>query len=332
MGSERALGHGRQYTARLMSDPLATSLPPKSPGPRPQALDAPAVLHHGRRLARAETPPWLHAELARRMAERLSIIKLQPRRVLQWSAFLGASAGALAEAYPAAEQVWVEPLPALQERSLALSKPGWLQRLRRQPPVKVLGPQEVAALQAELVWANMGLHASLDLPQTLAQWHGALAVDGFVMFSCLGPDSFVELRPLYRSLGWGRPAPDWWDMHDIGDLLVGAGFADPVMDQERIDLNWADGEALLGDLRALGGNLAPERFAGLRGRAWRHRLVETLEEGLRGADGRLHLSLEIVYGHAFKPVPKIRLSAESHVTLDEMREMVRQKIRDADKP
>jgi malonyl-CoA O-methyltransferase len=111
-------------------------------------------------------------------------------------------------------------------------------------------------------------------------------------------------------------------MHDIGDLLVGAGFADPVMDQERIQLTWAQADDLLKDLRLLGGNVAPERFVGCRGKTWHQKLLQALET-LRRPDGRLHLSLEIVYGHAFKPVPKIRVSPETSLTLEQMRAMVR---------
>ena len=281
------------------------------------------MLRQARRLAGAETGPWLHAEVAQRMAERLAIIKLQPQRLLQWSAFIGHSGSALSDAYADAEQVWVEPTPALLERSAAATKRGWLQKLKGAPKIQVCAPGGVVDGQVQLVWANMALHACVDVPQTLAQWHAALAVDGFMMFSCFGPDSFVELRPLFAKHGWGRPGPDWWDMHDIGDLLVGAGFADPVMDQERITLTWGDAQALLKDLRALGGNVAPQRFAGLRGRAWRQSLLAALES-LRGPDGRLRLSLEIVYGHAFKPAPKLRLEPETRVSLDQMRDMVRQ--------
>jgi malonyl-CoA O-methyltransferase len=303
-----------------MSDPAA--FPPTTPPARPQQLDPVALLRQARRLAGNETPPWLHAEVAQRMAERLPVIKLQPRRLLQWSAFLGASAAALADAYPQAEQIWVEPMPALRDRSAAAGRRGWWQALQRRPQTSVLMADQPVATPVELLWANMALHACADIPATLAQWHAALAVDGFVMFSCFGPDSFVELRPLYAGLGWGRPAPDWWDMHDIGDLLVGAGFADPVMDQERITLTWASTEALLCDLRALGGNIAPQRFAGLRGRGWRTALLQALE-ALRGSDGRLRLSLEIVYGHAFKPVPKLPLQAQTQVSLQQMRDIVR---------
>ncbi len=266
--------------------------------------------------------PWLHQEVAQRMAERLSLIKLQPKQILQWQGLLGGGAKALAEAYPQAEHCHVELTADARARSQALHKRGWWQALRGDAPVRVEAPEALKPGQAELVWANMGLHASPDLMQTLRSWHAALAVDGFVMFSCLGPDSFKELRAIYAQQSWGPSAPQWWDMHDIGDLMVEAGFADPVMDQERLNLTWADPESLLKDLRALGGNYAPQRFASCRGRSWRAALLAALE-GLRDADGRLRLSLELVYGHAFKPTPKIRMSAETSLSLEQMRAMVR---------
>lgn len=289
--------------------------------PERQQIDARALVHQLRRLARTDDPPWLHAEISRRMAERLPVIKLQPERVLQWSAFLGGSGADLRQAYPQAAQLLVEPVPALRERSLAQHK-GWWQVLRGAAKPSVSLPQQAGEGVAQLLWANMYLHLSPDPEALLKLWHRALAVDGFVMFSCLGPDSLRELRPLYEALGWGLPGPEWIDMHDVGDMLVGAGFADPVMDQERITLTWDQPERLLADLRALGGNLSPARFAGLRSRAWRGRLLQALED-LRGPDGRLQLSLELVYGHAFKPVPKLKMAAETRVSLDQMRTMVR---------
>lgn len=319
-----------------MADPLT---PPRTetsaaalsaPAARPQDLDANALRRQARRLAGLAQTPWLHEEVATRMAERLAIIKLQPTRVLQWSGLLGGGEAALLAAYPQAEHRVIEPDAALAERNQALHKRSWWQNaLGRGAAVQVQGPEAMAGLkstpeqdQVGLVWANMALHAESQPPQALAAWHGALQVDGFLMFSCLGPDSFVELRQLFERQGWGRAGPDWWDMHDIGDLLVGAGFADPVMDQERIQLTWAQPADLLKDLRMLGGNVAPERFAGCRGKTWHQRLLQALET-LRRPDGRLHLSLEIVYGHAFKPVPKIWVSPEASLTLEQMRAMVR---------
>lgn len=290
--------------------------PTSNKGPRPQDLDGAAVRHHARRLARRAEPPWLHAEVARRMAERLSFIKLQPARVLDTSPALGASAEVLRAAYPQAECLWHESDAVLAQRADQARARGWWQRLRG------ASSGQVAALPAQpavnLLWSNMALHACTDLPSVLGAWQASLAVEGFVMFACLGPDSFIELRRVYAREGWGRHAPDWWDMHDIGDLLLQAGFADPVMDQERLRLTWADPESLLADLRALGGNLAPTRFAGLRGRVWRQRLADGLES-LRDAEGRLALTLELVFGHAFKAPPRLTVAAETHVSVETLR-------------
>jgi len=255
------------------------------------------------------------------MIERLAVIKVQPERVLQWSAFLGDSHQRLVETYPKAVQVCVEAVPELAERSREQHARGWLAKLAGRAEVEVVEPSALASESAQLVWSNLELHAHADLPALIERWHKALAVEGFVMFSCFGPDSFRELREVHAREGFGPAGPEWWDMHDVGDLLVQAGFADPVMDQERITLTWGDAETLLRDLRALGGNLAPARFAGLRTRAWRQRYLQALES-LRGADGRLALTLELVQGHAFKPQPKLRVAAQTEVSLDHMRQML----------
>lgn len=302
-----------------MSEPVPT--PTSNKGSRAQDLDAAALRRHARRLARADPAPWLHAEVARRMAERLPLIKLQPARVLDASPALGASSELLRLAYPKAELLWHEAEPALAERAERDRAPGWWGRLRGASTGRM--PALPARPEVELLWSNLALQACADLPAVLSAWQASLAVGGFVMFSALGPDSFVELRALYAQQGWGRPAPDWWDMHDIGDLVLKAGFADPVMDQERLRLSWASPESLLADLRALGGNVAPARFAGLRGRAWQRRLVAALD-ALRGADGRLALSLEIVFGHAFKAAPKMAVAAETQVSVEAMRAALRQ--------
>lgn len=301
-----------------MSEPVST--PTSNKGPRPQDLDAAALRHQARRLAKAEQPPWLHAEVARRMAERLTYIRLQPARVLDASPALGASAQLLRLAYPGAEMLWNEGDAVLAARAAQARALNWWRKLSGASTGQV--DALPARPAADLVWSNMALHACADLPALLGAWQASIAVGGFVMFSCLGPDSFIELRPLYARNGWGRPAPDWWDMHDIGDLVLKAGFADPVMDQERLRLTWASPESLLADLRALGGNLAPARFAALRGRDWQRRLLAQLDT-LRDAEGRLALTLELVFGHAFKAAPRLAVAAETHVSVDAMRASLR---------
>jgi malonyl-CoA O-methyltransferase len=295
--------------------------------PQPSAtqrhLDVANVRASLGRLARAEQAPWLHAEVARRMAERLSIILAKPKAILEWWGFAGAGDGVLAEAYPDAQRYVVEPTQALLARSRrAAESPWWSVRHWRGSRPEVVMPDEVAAGSVQLVWANMMLHASVDPGLLIARWHRALAVDGFVMFSCLGPDTLRELRDLYQRLGWPPAMADFVDMHDIGDMLVHAGFADPVMDQETLTLSWPSPQALLTELRSIGGNASPDRFAGLRTPRWRDRLLNELA-ALVQPDGRIYMRFEVAYGHAFKVAPRIPVSAQTTVSLDDMRELVR---------
>ena len=290
---------------------------------RGRGLDAGGVDAALRRMALAPQPPWLHGEVARRMAQRLDIIRLKPSLIVDWWGFSGAGSEVLQRTCPNAKRVTCEPTSALAERSrLAAQRPWWSpSRWGAHAPDALLDsaamPQGV-----QLVWANMMLHAVDDPPALFERWHKALEVDGFVMFSCLGPGTLRELHEIYRRLGWGAPTQEFVDMHDLGDMMVHAGFADPVMDQEVLKLQWSSPQALLAELRTLGGNVSPGRHAGLRTQHWRARLLGELE-ALRAPDGKISLGFEVAYGHAFKPAPRARFGENTTVSLEEMRAMVR---------
>ena len=282
-----------------------------------------ALAHIARRLGRAAEAPWLHAEVARRMAERLGLIRLQPRALIDWWSFNGAAQALLQQAYPRSRVLRVEADDAVLRRCCAVASTRWWSPGRWVgPQLAWATPEQVAPGEAELLWANMMLHLSADPEALLQQWHRVLAVDGFLMFSTLGPGSLHGLRQAYARLGWPAPHAPFVDMHDLGDMLVRAGFADPVMDQETLTLTWPDADALLGELRGLGGNADPWRSQGLRTPRWRGRLHTELQQ-LQGPDGRLRLDFELVYGHAFRAAPKPRVAAQTTVALEDLRAMAR---------
>jgi malonyl-CoA O-methyltransferase len=281
-----------------------------------RAIDSAALARARQRMARADAAPWLHSEVARRMAERLPLIKLRPTVAIDWWPRLGASRELLRAAYPGTRFVQVQPA----EWNTLPSEPWWRALIRRAPVA--VSAADVQPAAAQLVWANMVLHA-VDDPGTLfARWQHALAVDGLLMFSTLGPGTLSSLRALYADAGWGPAHAPFVDMHDLGDMLVAKGLADPVMDQETLRLTWATPEALLAELRGLGINADPTRHAGLRTPSWRARLAAALAE--RAApDGRVAMEFEIVYGHAFKPSPRVRASGETVVSVEALRQMAR---------
>jgi len=298
------------------------------PTERPPTLDPIAVGRWQRAAPLAS--PWLNEEVASRMLERLQWIKLQPQAWAHWGAVRGGLQAhvKLTARYPDSACFVAEAqTERLQAAIKTIVKPWWNPKQWRAAPTRFEAPPPASV---EMLWANMALHMSAQPQALIARWHRALAPEGFLMFSCLGPDTLRELRSVYRSLGWPPPAHDFTDMHDWGDMLVHAGFAEPVMDMERITLTWDTPRRLLQELRELGSNLHPARFAGLRGRRWNERLHDEIERGLRQPDGRVALTFEIIYGHAMKPAPLVRMSEHSAVSLEDMRAMLRSSKTPAD--
>ena len=132
--------------------------------------------------------------------------------------------------------------------------------------------------------------------------HRALAVGGLLMFSTFGPDTLKELRSAFGD-GYAR-TQRFTDMHDLGDMLVECGFADPVMDMEVLTLTYASVDDLVRELRAAGDRCAMlGRRRGLAGREFGQRVRAACARLTR--DGRFPVTFEVVYGHAWKAEPKV---------------------------
>jgi malonyl-CoA O-methyltransferase len=289
---------------------------------RPPTIAPAAAARWDRHLPSAS--PWLHEEVARRMEQRLQWMTLQPQRWVHWEPLRGGmqAHALLAARYPQAQCHVVHAHPQHDQAArLQLTPPWW-------KPARWIGPglQFGEPVQpAQMLWANMVLHMAADPQALLAQWNRLIESNGFLMFSCLGPDTVRELRAVYAAQGWPPASHSFTDMHDWGDMLVHTGFSEPVMDMERITLTFATPQRLLQELRELGRNLHPDRFGALRGRAWHARLLAALGTLARpDGDGQLELTFEVVYGHAFKAPPRMTVAPELRVSLDEMRANLRQ--------
>lgn len=289
----------------------------------PPTLDARAA-RRWQRVAPPETP-WLHEEVARRMQARLAWLRLTPTHWAHWGPVRGGlqAQALLTRRYPHACCYLADvPDPGAVASLTGEGKPWWSPARWADTGLRVQAPPPGGV---QMVWSNMQLHLCDEPLALMARWHEALDTGGVLMFSCLGPDTLRELRQLYAAVGWPPPAHEFTDMHDWGDMLLQAGFAEPVMDMERITLTWPAPAQMLGELRGLGRNLHPDRFAGLRGRRWRGRLEQALAERLaRPEDGQVGLSFEIVYGHALKPAPAIRMQPQTTVSLAQMRQSLSQ--------
>ena len=279
----------------------------------------PVAAKRWERLAAQSPTAWLHDEVAKRMAQRLVLMRSQPTHWAHWQPSLGgwSSQSIVSQQYPQARCTVVESEAALLSQARQNLTPPWWNRWRNRLPNFALSLDQ----PAQMVWANMGLHMQARPHALMAQWQGALAPEGFVMFSCLGPDTLRSLKGIYSQQAWPPAAHDFTDMHDWGDMLLEAGFAQPVMDMEHITLTYPDAPSLLEELRTLGRNLHPQRFSGLRGKNWLTSLHQALVQGLISpqSSGRLALNFEVIYGLAFKAKAKALSSYTAHISVQDLR-------------
>ena len=248
---------------------------------------------------------FLVREIDRRMLERLDYVKLTPQRILDLGCSRGGSFPGLAAHFPDAQLIGLDLVPAMLSAGRA-RRPGWqrLLGMGKGEPLHVAADAAKIPLKSRstaIVWSNLLLHWLDDPLPVLAEAHRVLEVGGLLMFSTLGPDTLKELRAAFAD-GYAH-TQRFIDMHDLGDMLVGCGFADPVMDMEVIRLTYDDLDAMFRELRAAGSSCAMKaRRHGLTGRrGWAAACAAY--ERLR-SDGKLPATFEVVYGHAWKAAPK----------------------------
>lgn len=273
--------------------------------PEPAFPDKRAVRRAFSRAARSyDAHAVLQREVGQRLVEHLEGIRLEPRRVLDLGCGTGASFDALAQRFPAARLAGVDVAHAMLRE--ARSRTPWWRRIgRAAAPALVCGDAErlpFARASCEMVFSNLALQWCRP-EAAFAEVARVLAPEGLFLFSTLGPDTLKELRAAFADPGDARHVNRFVDMHDLGDALVHAGFADPVMEMEVITLEYASLSAVVADLRAIGAsNALPDRPRGLGGRA-RWREAEARYERHR-RDGVLPATYEVVYGHAWRSAPR----------------------------
>ena len=233
-------------------------------------------------------------EVGRRLDERFGWLKLDPERILDLGAGTGQMVRAMRSRYPKASVVGLD----LAENMLRhLPRERWWSR-RRLAVAADMHALPFAGGSMDVVVSNFALQWS-DRPEALfAEVARVLAASGVFSFTTLGPDSLQEIRRAWSEVDVAPHVHQFLDMHDLGDALVGAMLADPVMDRETVTVTYPTVDALLADLRGVGvGNAQRGRATGMTGaRTWRR-----FREALAGqaVDGQIPLTYEIVYGLAW---------------------------------
>ena len=247
----------------------------------------------------------MQREVCKRMLQRLDYIKLNPKHLLDVGSGTGWGTRQLGERYPAAQIVALDIAMGMLQASRGTSN-WWSKLFAGNTRQYLCADMEALPLKAnsmEMVWSNLAVQWCNDLPATLVELQRVLKVGGLLMFSTFGPDTLKEIRSAFHGVDGYTHANRFADMHDIGDMLVAGGFADPVMDMEYITLTYDDVKAVMQDLRSIGAhNATAGRATGMLGKQAWGRVLENYEKLRR--DGKLPATFEVIYGHAWKPQPK----------------------------
>jgi len=295
---------------------------PRFAAPDPRDVDARAVRRaFGRAAATYDRAAALQREIGTRMAQRLDYVKMAPATILDAGCGTGDAVGELAARYPAARVIALDaawPMVNAASQRSRHSQSLFRRLIAPLSPRGVVGPLFVCGdinalpfpgVAVDMVWSNLALQWVNDLPRAFGEFRRTLKVGGLLSFTTFGPDTLKELRAAFARADGHTHVNRFVDMHDLGDMLVQAGFADPVMDMEQITVTYEEPRALLAELKAIGAsNSTRGRPRGLTGRARWQRMLATLERARQ--DGRIPATFEVVYGHAWKGEP--RRSPEGH--------------------
>lgn len=236
----------------------------------------------------------LQKEVCTRLLEKLDVVRLSPEWILDAGTGTGEAVKTLQKKYKKAELVLFDLSEAMLQK--AVKQGAFLRK-----PHQVCGNIEslpFADQSFDLLFSNLAMQWCNDLGAALVEFKRVLKPGALLQFATFGPDTLKELRASWKKVDEAVHVNSFIDMHDIGDALLQAGFAEPVMESEIITVNYKEVDALMQDLRDIGANVtANGHRQGLLTRNMLKQLREAYEVYRQGEN--LPASYEIVYGHAW---------------------------------
>lgn len=265
----------------------------------------------------------LQREIADRLIARLDVVKLKPRVVVDAGCGTGYGTALLKRRYPRARLMALDLAQAMAARARSRLRGWWPALTRRIAPARGFLCADIERLPlanegADLIVSNLALQWC-DPKKALTEIRRVLAPDGLIMFTTFGPDTLKELRAAWQSADDAPHVHGFLDMHDLGDLLMHCGFADPVLDVDHLTLTYAEVREVMRDLKALGAhNAMLGRARGLTGKRRFGRVLSAYDSTRR--EGRIPATYEVVFGHAWAGAPLRRPSGDTAVIpLSELR-------------
>ena len=242
----------------------------------------------------------LQREVESRLLERIEFQRLEPCMILDLGSGTGSASHLLKRQFNKANVISLDWASAMLQQ--ARKREGVdADTGDRLPKVCAdMHQMPLAARSVDLVFSNLALQWSYDLPAIIREFRRIMKADAMLVFSCYGPDTLHELKQAWRAVDDLPHVNDHPDMHNIGDELLAAGYREPVMDAERLTVEYPDVFSLMRDLKGLGShNVASQRSRGLTGKTQLKKMLQAYEQFRR--NDRYPASYEVIYGTAFAP-------------------------------
>jgi len=240
----------------------------------------------------------LQREIESRLLERLEFQRIEPALILDLGCGTGSASESLATRFDQSSVIALDWAISMLAKVRAGANPvsgAGVSRLCADMHGLPLASRSVG-----LVFSNLALQWAHDLPAIFQEFRRILKPGAMLVFTCYGPDTLHELKQAWRAVDDLPHVNDHPDLHDIGDELVTAGFNEPVMDAERLTLEYPDVMSLMRELKGLGAhNVARQRQPGLTGKGRMKAMLDAYEQFRR--DDRYPASFEVIYGAAFAP-------------------------------
>ncbi len=266
-----------------------------------------------------ESAAGLQARVAGELLGRLDTFELKPQVVLDLGAGTGRDTRALKRRFPRATVIALDLAPGML-REARRHQMFW-RRFER-----VCGDAQrlpIAGASVDLVFSSLMLQWCEPLDAAFAEVRRVLRPGGFFGFSTFGPATLSELRAAWGQADGHNHVNHFIDMHDVGSALMRAGLGEPVLDVDRIEVDYPDARALMRDLKSIGAhNVTAGRPRALTGRARLARMEHAYEAYRR--DGTLPATYEVIYGaswgEATRPGP---IPGETRIAVDSIRRAAR---------
>jgi len=240
----------------------------------------------------------LQREIGDRLIDRLDFIKLDPKIILEVGSGTGYCTAQLKKLYPSSHIVSLDIADLMLQATK--NKIGFFQKLKKQISYTCADATNLPFQDnsIDFIFSNLTLQWCPELGAVFKEFYRVLKPNSLLMYSSFGPDTLKELRIAWSQVDNFSHVNQFVDMHDIGDEMLAAKLADPVLDMEMLTVTYKNIFDLMRDLKNVGAhNINQSRNHGLTGKNQFEKLKQAYEQFR--TDNVLPLSYEVVYGHAW---------------------------------